>query len=58
MNLLRKLFAMYHANERGATAVEYGLILGLMVIALVAALTGTGQATSDAFQRTADSYPT
>jgi pilus assembly protein Flp/PilA len=33
--------------EQGATAVEYGLILSLIVIAMLAALQSTGTATSN-----------
>ncbi|MEL8054815.1 MAG: Flp family type IVb pilin [Pseudomonadota bacterium] len=35
------------SNESGATAVEYGLILALMTIALVGALATTGDSTKD-----------
>jgi pilus assembly protein Flp/PilA len=57
MNQTPRLFSRFLADEQGATAIEYGLILGLMVIALVAALTGTGTETNQAFQKAADSYP-
>jgi pilus assembly protein Flp/PilA len=33
--------------EQGATAVEYGLIVSLIVIAMVAALTGTANSTTN-----------
>ena len=33
-------------NESGATAVEYGLILSLMTIALLGALNATGDGTA------------
>lgn len=33
-------------DDRGATAVEYGLIVALVVIAMVASLTGLGNVTS------------
>ncbi len=39
---LRKLWD----DRRGATAVEYGLIVGLVVIAAFAALAGTGNQTA------------
>lgn len=35
------------SDESGATAVEYGLILALMTIALVGALATTGSSTQD-----------
>jgi pilus assembly protein Flp/PilA len=40
--LARKLLR----NSKGATAVEYGLILALLVIAMVAALTGLASTTT------------
>lgn len=33
-------------SERGATAIEYGLILALMTLALLSALTGLGDSTT------------
>lgn len=57
MDFLQGLSARFHANERGAAAIEYAIILGLMVIAIVAALTSMGGATGDALQLTADQYP-
>lgn len=38
--LVRQIFS----GDKGATAVEYGLIMALMTIALIAALSGTGGA--------------
>lgn len=43
IDLMRKL----SANARGATAVEYGLILSLVVIACVGALTQMATSTND-----------
>ncbi|MEM1390307.1 MAG: Flp family type IVb pilin [Pseudomonadota bacterium] len=34
-------------DEEGATAVEYGLLLALMVLALIGALAATGSSTQD-----------
>ncbi|MEL6694362.1 MAG: Flp family type IVb pilin, partial [Pseudomonadota bacterium] len=34
-------------NESGGTAVEYGLIMALMTLALIGALSATGDGTSD-----------
>lgn len=34
-------------DDKGATAVEYGLLLALMVLALVGALAATGGSTQD-----------
>ena len=37
-NILRKL----RADERGATAIEYGLIVALIAVAMLSALQGLG----------------
>lgn len=39
------------ANQRGATAVEYGLILAFMVVALIFGLSNLGIATSGMWDR-------
>ena len=36
-------------NEEGATAIEYGLIAGLVVIALLVGLTAYGTSVSDMY---------
>jgi pilus assembly protein Flp/PilA len=38
MNRPRLILQRFLADERGATAIEYGLILGLMTIALLAGI--------------------
>nr|WP_139809997.1 Flp family type IVb pilin [Sphingomonas azotifigens] len=46
---MRALITLLHAvarANRGATAVEYGLILALIVLALISALSGLGSTTS------------
>ncbi len=58
MTKLKAMTLEFLKDDSGATAVEYGLILGLMVIAIVGAISSTGTATSGAMQDAADSYPT
>jgi len=41
-------------EERGATAVEYALLVALMAAAIVAAVAILGPAISDSFSNTAD----
>ena len=36
-------------NRSGATAIEYGLIAGLICIGLIGGITSIGESTSDAF---------
>jgi pilus assembly protein Flp/PilA len=39
---MRKMFKDLVASKNGATAIEYGLIAGLVAVAIVAILTTTG----------------
>ena len=42
-------------NEEGATAIEYGLIAGLIAVVIIAAVTLVGTDLQTAFQTLADS---
>ena len=42
MNAIRKLMRTLRANDRGATAVEYGLIAALIVVAMIGGLNALG----------------
>ena len=42
MDAIRKYLRMLSANERGATAIEYGLIVGLIAVACIGAFTNLG----------------
>lgn len=55
--MLRHLVLRLCGDTRAATAVEYGLLLGLMVIALVGALTAVGGSTLNNFNSAAEAYP-
>jgi pilus assembly protein Flp/PilA len=44
---MRRLKRRLLASERGATAVEYGFILALVVIAVIGALTSFAEASND-----------
>ncbi len=44
-------------NDRGATAVEYGLIVGLIAVAVIAVLVTLGPAIADMFQQVEDELP-
>jgi pilus assembly protein Flp/PilA len=39
---MRRLFRNLIANRNGATAIEYGLIAGLVAVAIVTVVTTTG----------------
>ncbi|MEQ9314570.1 MAG: Flp family type IVb pilin [Henriciella sp.] len=44
-------------DDRGASAVEYGLLIGLMALALIGGITAVGGGTTDNFNEVVDSYP-
>lgn len=46
MRLLRHL----HRDERGATAIEYGLLIALLAIAMLAALSRVGLSLAGVFE--------
>ena len=46
VSAIRKMLRMLGADQRGATAIEYGLICALIVIAMMAGLTKLGGGTN------------
>lgn len=53
-----RTFIVYYArsilkNERGATAIEYGLIAALIAIAIISGVTLAGEALKNVFDRVA-----
>lgn len=48
------LFQKFLANEDGATAIEYGLIAGLIAVGIIAALTVFGGSVQGMFGRISD----
>ena len=48
MNTVTKIFALLR-NRSGATAIEYGLIAGLIALGIIGAATAVGGETSDTF---------
>lgn len=47
MITIRNSLARFRRDDSGATAVEYGLIMALMTVALIGALGATGDSTQD-----------
>ena len=41
-------------NEKGATAIEYGLIAALIAVAAIAAMTSVGSALGDTFNNVSE----
>jgi len=50
MNLIQRLIK----DESGATAIEYGLIAGLVAVAIIAALSALGTSLTDLFTSVSD----
>lgn len=46
---MKKLFATFVADESGATAIEYGLIAGLIGVVIITAVTAVGTKVSNQF---------
>jgi pilus assembly protein Flp/PilA len=48
---MRKFFQRLLSEERGATAIEYGLIAGLIAVVLIGTLTLTGTSLKSVFDK-------
>lgn len=48
---MKNLFARFANDESGATAIEYGLIAGLIGVAIIAAITAAGGSITAMFTR-------
>ena len=46
---MKNLFSRFVADQSGATAIEYGLIAGLISVAIIAAVTGVGTGLKNRF---------
>ncbi|MDO9587788.1 MAG: Flp family type IVb pilin [Brevundimonas sp.] len=51
---MRRFLSRFRRDERGATAIEYGLIIALIFLAMVGALTVFGNTTSGLFNTALD----
>ena len=51
---MRGLVLRFVYDDRGATAIEYGLIAGLVAVALIVAMTTFGTSLQDLFGRVTD----
>ncbi|MFJ5693568.1 Flp family type IVb pilin [Arthrobacter sp. NPDC093125] len=48
--LYTNIYARLHRNEKGATAVEYGIMVALIAVAIIVAVTALGGSLTDMFQ--------
>jgi pilus assembly protein Flp/PilA len=51
---MNRLFSRFAADESGATAIEYGLIAGLIAVVIISAITTVGTRLSAKFQAVAN----
>ncbi len=58
MNAMRCLLKDLLADERGATAVEYGMIAALIVVALLSGLASVATANDETYQLIEDAIVT
>lgn len=49
-----KIFNQFFRNESGATAIEYGLILGLMTLTIVGSISALGGTNGGLFESNSD----
>lgn len=47
---MKKLFARFAKDESGATAIEYGLIAGLISVVIITAVQAIGGSVQDIFE--------
>jgi pilus assembly protein Flp/PilA len=57
MKAARKQFARLLADDGAATAIEYALIAGIIVIAIVGGVTAIGTGTGASFNSAAGGFP-
>jgi pilus assembly protein Flp/PilA len=53
---MQKFLRRLAEDKRGATAIEYGLIVALIVLAMFSALAGVGTETIALWSKVADQY--
>ncbi|HEY5226125.1 MAG TPA: Flp family type IVb pilin [Methylovirgula sp.] len=51
---MKNIFARFAADQSGATAIEYGLIAGLIAVVIISAVSSLGKNISNKFQAVAN----
>jgi pilus assembly protein Flp/PilA len=54
---MKNLVSHFLFSQKGTTSIEYGLIVGLIFLAIVLAVSDLGTSVGNLFQRVADRYP-
>jgi pilus assembly protein Flp/PilA len=50
---MKKIFARFAADQSGATAIEYGLIAGLIAVVIISAVSSLGKNIANKFNAVA-----
>jgi pilus assembly protein Flp/PilA len=56
--MIKSVVAKFAGDRKGASAIEYALLIGLLTLALVGALTALGGNTSESFNAVSNGFPT
>ena len=56
-SILTKIVGRFVRDQRGATMLEYGLLVGLVAIAAIVAVTALGSSLSDMFLDASNDVP-
>ena len=56
MNRLKRFFQEIFADERGATMVDYAVLLGILTLTLIATVSEMSNALIGFFERTASAF--
>ncbi len=54
---MKQVIAKFFRDEEGATAIEYGLIAGLIAVVIITAVTAIGTDLTSTFDAIADALP-
>jgi pilus assembly protein Flp/PilA len=54
---MKKLLSRFIKNESGATAIEYGLIAGLLSVVIIGAVISVGDGLTNTFESIANALP-
>ena len=57
MKMLKHAVARFVREEEGVTAIEYGLIAGLIAVVIIGSVTGLGQKINAVFAKVAAAIP-
>lgn len=56
-HFVRRMFRQISGDRKGATAVEYGLIIGLLALAIIGSVAQVGSPVENHFEAAANGFP-